>query len=165
MAYQGEFLDACGTINVDLGKIAVVAVSGSGPNVCGHLLLYSPSRGGYYFHVASINDYPRYMSETGFRQYLRENGKKELRRIYLALPNPQNALIRLEQLISETWLWVLVPHNCVAFVEDVLEAGGAEWSSYSNCPALATADTVSERAGRFMYELEGEIYRLYGAPR
>lgn len=39
MAYEGELLNECGTLHVDLSKIAVVAVSGSGPNVCGHLIV------------------------------------------------------------------------------------------------------------------------------
>ena len=40
MSYDGETLDACGIIELDLSKAYVVAVSGDGPNVCGHLLLF-----------------------------------------------------------------------------------------------------------------------------
>jgi hypothetical protein len=165
MAYEGEKLDSCGILDVDLTKIAVVAVSGSGPNVCGHLILFAPSHGGMYFHVAGINAYPRYMTQTGFQRYLRENSKRELRRRYLALPDPDGAYRRLEGLLARTWLWGLIPHNCVAFVEDVISAGGGGWSSYSNCPAVATADTIEQRVRSFMGSLEGEISRLYGVPR
>lgn len=88
MAYSGAILDQCGLINIDCSAIAVVAVSGDGPNVCGHLLLYSgPTRGGYYFHVADFHGYPRYMSQSGYERYLKESGKREIRRRYLSLPN------------------------------------------------------------------------------
>jgi hypothetical protein len=165
MSYAGEVLDACGVIDIDCSTVAVVAVSGDGPNVCGHLLLYTGRRGGYYFHVAEFRGHPRYMSEAGYQRYLRESGKTELRRRYLSLPDPQGALMYLEGLMAGTWTWLVLPNNCVAFVEEVIKAGGGTWSSYSNCPDLATQDTISERAQRFLNTLENEIYRLYGVPR
>jgi hypothetical protein len=51
MPYEGEVLNACGIVHADLSEISVVAVSGDGANLCGHLLLFSPKGGGYYFHV------------------------------------------------------------------------------------------------------------------
>lgn len=165
MGYTGEMLDQCGLIEIDCSKIAVVAASGDGPNVCGHLLLHTVNRGGYYFHVAELHGYPRYMSESGYQRYLQEAGKTELRRKYLSLPNPQGALLYLEGLMAKAWSWLVLPNNCVAFVEEVITAGGGTWGSYSNCPDVATQDTVSERIQRFLGQLEGEIYRLYGAPR
>ena len=166
MAYNGNILDQCGLINIDCSKTAVVAVSGDGPNVCGHLLLYTgPGRGGHYFHVAEFHGYPRYMSESGYQRYLREAGKTELRRRYLSLPNPEGALLYLEGLMANTWTWLVLPNNCVAFVEEVIRAGGGSWGSYSNCPDLATQDTIRQRIERFLGQLESEIYQLYGAPR
>ncbi|MER2602124.1 MAG: hypothetical protein ABTR27_07185 [Candidatus Competibacter phosphatis] len=166
MAYHGEILDQCGLIEIDCSLIAVVAVSGDGPNVCGHLLLHTgPSRGGYYFHVAELRGYPRYMSESGYQRYLRESGKTELRRRYLSLPDPQGALLYLEELMAKQWTWLVLPNNCVAFVEEVIKAGGGTWSSYSNCPAVATQDTLKQRIQGFLGQLENEIYRLYGVPR
>jgi hypothetical protein len=166
MAYSGEVLDACGVIAIDCSNVAVVAVSGGGPNVCGHLLLYTgPRRGGYYFHVAEFRGHPRYMSESDYRRYLRQAGKTELRRRYLALPNPNGALLYLEELMANTWIWGVLPNNCVAFVEEVIRAGGGMWASYSNCPDIATQDTLSERIQRFLRQLESEIYRQYGVPR
>lgn len=41
MSYSGEILDQCGLIQIDCSQVAVVAVSGDGPNICGHLLLYA----------------------------------------------------------------------------------------------------------------------------
>ncbi|MFH1844614.1 MAG: hypothetical protein ABIF77_15545 [bacterium] len=166
MAYTGEIMNACGMINIDLSKVAVVAVSGDGPNICGHLLLHAgPSRGGYYFHVAGeIHGYPRYMSEAGYKRYMREAGKTELRRRYLSLPDPNGALMYLEGLMANKWTWLVLPNNCVHFVEEVIKAGGGTWSSYSNCPDIATQDTLSERIDRFLQQLESEIYRMYGVP-
>lgn len=165
MAYEGDVLNVCSLTNVDLTRVEVVAVSGSGPNVCGHLILYTPSRGGYYFHVAGqVYGPPRQMSEAGFRRYLKENGKRELRRIPLQLPDPRGAERYLERLMAHNWFWGVLPHNCVAFCEAVLKAGGAQWDSYSNCPAIAT-DVPAVTLGRFLQSLETQIYNAYGVPR
>ena len=165
MSYSGEVLNACGLIDIDFTHTYVVAVSGDGPNVCGHLLLYAGNRGGYYFHVAELRGYPRYMDDAGYRRYLRESGKTELRRLSVSVPNPQGALNCLERLTAEKWTWLVIPNNCVSFVEEVLAAGGANWASASNCPALATAPTISSRIRSFLNRLEAAIYGLYGVPR
>ena len=165
MAYDGEEMNSCGTFDIDCSRVGVVAVSGSGPNVCGHLLLATNCAGNdVYFHVAVIHGKPKYMTSTGYQRYLKENGKSEIRRRLLSLPNPNGALVYLEGLMSDTWTWGALPNNCVAFVEEVIHAGGGDWSSYSNCPSVATQDSISERATRFMGQLENEIYQLYGVP-
>ena len=117
-----------------------------------------------YFHVAEVYGVPRYMSEQGFQRYLKENGKTEIRRRYIELPNPEGANLYLENLLANTWTWLVLPNNCVAFVEEVIHAGGGTWSSYSNCPTIATQDSIGERANRFMSQFESEIYRMYGVP-
>lgn len=166
MAYDGEFLDQCGTVQMDCSSVAVIAVSGSGPNVCGHLLIATGiGSNPIYFHVAELRGYPKYMTETGYRRYLRENGKSEIRRRILSLPNASGAELYLENLMANTWTWGAVPNNCVAFVEEVIAAGGGTWGSYSNCPSVAITDSVEERATRFLSTLENEIYRLYGVVR
>jgi hypothetical protein len=165
MAYDGETMNACGAFDIDCSRVAVVAVSGSGPNVCGHLLLATNSGGNnIYFHVAVVRGNPKYMTETGYQRYLKDNGKSEIRRRHLSLPNPNAATTYLEGLMSDTWTWGGIPNNCVAFVEEVIHAGGGDWSSYSNCPSLATQDSIGERATRFMSQLENEIFRSYGVP-
>jgi len=155
MAYEGDDLNACGVLNIDLSKIAVVAVTGSGPNICGHLIL--GTGGDLYFHVAGWNTYPKYMTASNLTRYLKENGKTEIRRRHMTLPDPNGALSYLEGLLSKTWQWGILPHNCVAFVEDVIAAGGGSWSSASNCPAVATADTIEERARRFMIDMDNAV--------
>jgi hypothetical protein len=174
MPYEGEVLNACGIVHADLSEISVVAVSGDGPNLCGHLLLFSPKGGGYYFHVtgdpnasgmARMRGFPMYMTEPGYRRYLKETGKRELRRRLLKLPNPAGAFLYLERLLSEKWTWMVLPNNCVSFVEEVIAAGGGEWGSYSNCPALSTSDSIAERIGYFYQWMESGAYRVYGVVR
>ena len=166
MAYDGEILDQCGLIEMDCTRVAVVAVSGSGPNLCGHLLIGTGAGGNTnYFHVAELRGYPKYMVPAGYTRYLNENGKSEIRRRVLSLPDPDAASMYLEELMANKWTWGVLPNNCVAFVEEVIAAGGGTWSSYSNCPSAATADSIETRANRFLNTLENEIYRLYGVPR
>jgi hypothetical protein len=118
----------------DFGRTACVIVSGSGPNACGHALL---SVGDDYFHVAGGNDYPRHMNANGYQRYLRENQKTELGRYFKHIPNRDAAQNKLMDLMSATWLWGVLPHNCIAFVEEVIQAGGAtNFGIYSNCPAM-----------------------------
>ena len=159
MPYNGEQLEACGVIEIDLREIEIVAVSGSGPNACGHLLLHTLSRGGYYFHVAEVRGVPRYMTPDGFRRYVRENHKSVLRRIKLELPNPSGAEAYLEQLLAEIWWWRVIPNNCVAFCEEVIQAGELDWGSYSNCPTLA-ADVPQQEVGNFLRRIDA--YLRYG---
>lgn len=165
MAYEGEILDSCGIVNVDFGKAEVVAVSGDGPNVCGHLLIFSPSGGGYYFHVAGVYNYPHYMSEAQYRRYLKETNKRELRRRSLQLPNPSGAFNKMESLLAEKWVWGILPNNCVAFVEEIISAGGGDWNSYSNCPAVAVADPIDSQIGMFYQWMESQVYGIYGIKR
>jgi hypothetical protein len=106
-----------------------------------------------------------YMNDAGYRTYLKENGKRELRRRKVDLPNAAGALLYVEELMSQKWTWAVLPHNCVAFVEAVIDAGGGTWGSYSNCPAISTADTVNERVQRFYNWMTSEIYNLYGVPQ
>lgn len=175
MAYEGEILNACGSIQIDFSDTFVVAVSGDKPNLCGHLLIYTAKGGGYYFHVIGdvsasgvinkIHAFPKYMNDAGYRRFLKENGKRELRRRQIKLPNPSGALLYIERLLSEKWWWAILPHNCVTFVEEVITAGGGNWGSSSNCPVIATEDSVSQRIQSFYIWMESEVYGLYGAPR
>jgi len=106
-----------------------------------------------------------YMTEAGYRQYLKDTRKRELRRRPLNLPNPAQAYLYLEGLLAEKWTWAVLPNNCVSFVEEVIKAGGGDWGSYSNCPAMATSDSVRERLARFYQWMESGVYDLYGVTR
>lgn len=173
MAYEGEILFGCNVIHPQFTDTYVVAVTGDGPNVCGHLLVYDNS-GGYYFHavgdpgasgVGKVLGYPMYMNDAGYRRYLATTGKKEIRRRKVVLPNPAGARDFVEARLADKWLWGVLPHNCVSFVEAVISAGGGSWGSYSNCPAVAVSDSLEERAQRLYQWVESGVYELYRVPR
>jgi hypothetical protein len=138
MAYEGDIILACPA--VDYSTVWAVVVSGAKWNPCGHALLYtgmSSKQGGWYFHVARAYGLPRQMqNEELYQQYLKENGKREITRYEIRLPNPEGAARRLEELVGKAWVWAVLPNNCAAFVEDIVRAGGSSAGLYSNCPRL-----------------------------
>lgn len=133
MPYEGEVMHRCVLRPFDFRSTYVVVVSGDGINFCGHMILHA---GAFYFHVAGFDDPPRYMLADGFTRYLKETGKHEIRRTFVKVPNPLGAHQKLEELLATKWMWLVLPHNCAAFCEDVLAAGGSKAGLYSNCPAL-----------------------------
>ena len=132
MPYNGEHLQFCRAVPFDWKLANLVVVSGWGPNLCGHAVI---NAGLFYFHIDGPNDYPWYMDEAGYRRYLRENEKRELRRYRVALPNPEGAQRKMEELSARRWKWMVLPNNCATYVEEIFQAGGSNFSSRLNCPA------------------------------
>lgn len=124
MAYEGEELYFCPPHMFDFARASAVIVSGDWPNRWNHMLLNTGGANGVYFHVAGVIARPRYMDEVGYRRYLKETGKSELKRIPLFVHHPEAAQLRLEQSLNETWTWGGVIHNCETFVEEIIMAGG-----------------------------------------
>jgi hypothetical protein len=122
MAYQGDEIDYCTAFRFDLAH--AVVVSGAKWNPCGHMLLNTGGYGGWYFHVAEVRGLPKFMNEAGYQRYLKENGKREIRRVFVPLKNPDAANAKLEEPLAKKWTWFLLPNNCGNFVEEVLQAGG-----------------------------------------
>jgi hypothetical protein len=87
--YEGDIMAQCLLKPFDFKYTRAVIVSGYGINFCGHTLLCTG--GGWYFHVAGKYDVPRFMREDGYMRYLRENGKHEIRRWIVKIPNPAGA--------------------------------------------------------------------------
>jgi hypothetical protein len=72
-------------------------------------------------------------------RYLRESGKRELRRDRISIPNPNGAQQKLEDLTSRPWQWAVLPNNCATFFEAIVQAGGARRVGlYLNCPTAET---------------------------
>jgi hypothetical protein len=74
------------------------------------------------------------MNENGYLRYKLECGKTELFRRKVTMPYPTGAQRKLEELSLKPWLWLVVPNNCVSYVEEIFHAGGASDSSLYNCP-------------------------------
>lgn len=124
MAYEGEELNFCPPNMFDFSNASAVVVSGDGPNVYGHMLLNTGGPGGVYFQIVDVLARPRYMTEDGYQRYLSETRKRELHRIPVFIPNPPASQLKLEQILSDSWAWGVVVHNCVTMVEDIIVAGG-----------------------------------------
>ena len=127
----------------DFSKTYAVVVSGVTP--CGHMLLNTGGLGGWYFHVAGVYKRPKVMGERGYRRYLLENQKIELSpRTFIPIPYPEKSNKKLEEIMQKKWLWGILPHNCVVLVEEIIQAGGANFGLYSNCPAIERLTTRSK---------------------
>ncbi len=141
MAYVGEKMIACPAIPYDFSDAHAIVVSGDRPNFCGHLMLRVGLKGSFtYLHVAGLRTEPRQMNEAGYKRYLDENGKRELKRFRVKISKPNSAMFEIEQLLSVKWMWGVLPHNCASFVETVVSAGGSSAGLYMNCPALEQFD-------------------------
>ena len=139
MGYEGEILRMC-TSSFDFTDCSVIVVNGDQFNPCGHALLNvadaDGTAGGWYFQVAGLYDYPRYMDAWGYQRYLNENDKTELYRLSLSIPDPDGAIQTLEQLMGKKWVWGGIVHNCGTFVETVAEGGGGTAYPLINCPLM-----------------------------
>lgn len=143
MAYEGIHLNECRARPFRWSDTYIVIVSGARWNPCGHTVLNSGGRGGYYFQVGgdgakAVYNKPLCMDESGFRRYLQENKKMELRRQRVVVPKPMAAQEKLDTLMSKPWLWTVLPHNCATFAEEILQAGGANIGITFNCPSRET---------------------------
>lgn len=134
--YVGEIMHKCMLRPFDFKHAFAVVVSGATWNPCGHMLLNTGGSGGWYFHVAERKGNPRFLRADGYRRYLQEHQKRELRRTFVSVPNPGGAHQRLEELLAKQWSWFVLPNNCASFVEEVVAAGGSKAGLYLNCPAI-----------------------------
>ena len=132
--YEGAKMIVCPLEESDFHHVCAVVVSGDGINACGHTLLHIGNSWSWYVHIAGFYNAPKFMHESGYRRYLKENSKRELRRWPIKLPNPKRAHEKLHELIEKPWLWGILAHNCASFVEEVVQAGGSKVGIYLNCP-------------------------------
>lgn len=133
--YRGEYLRTWRAIRFPWSQSNAVVVSGAGPNFCGHAML---NAGHHYFHIDGLHDYPLYMDEIGYKRFLKENGKREISRHPVSLSNPEGAQRKLEELSAKRWLWLILPHNFAAYIEEIFRAGGSKSGIFSNCPVAWT---------------------------
>lgn len=132
--YDGDEMVVNPLRSSDFLHTCAVIVTGDPGNPCGHALLHVGDL--YYFHIAGRNNLPKFMSESSYQRYLKENGKREIRRWIVKVPNPEAAHQKLLELVIKKWPWYVVYNNCASFVEVVLEAGGSKAGMYFNCPSV-----------------------------
>jgi hypothetical protein len=100
MAYDGDPTFVCRPYAYDFVRAHAVVVSGAKLNPCGHMLLNAGGTGGWYFHIAEWIGRPRCMNERGYRRYLEEHGKREVRRTWVPLRDVSRAQAKLEELLA-----------------------------------------------------------------
>ena len=146
MAFEGYLVNRIEPYHGDFSNVFMVGVSGSGINLWGHAILFVPNVAGsltegLYFHVVGTDagvftagEFPRCMPcYADFQKYLSENGKTELFRKSYKLPNPQDAIDRLNELTAKPRVWLAIKHNCVTFVHAIVHAGG-NYAFFNNLP-------------------------------
>lgn len=135
--FNGRTLKEFGQLPpMDMQSVEIVLVTGAGPNLCGHILLMV--KGGHYFHFdgPSMLNYPRYLTDAEFRNYLTQSKKKELLRKALHLPCPERARDHLLHLMQNRWPTMLISHNCASFAAEIIFSGGNFWSVPQHCPTV-----------------------------
>ena len=182
MAFEGAPIKSLSGLQLTHASCELLIVSGSGPNLAGHMLMELPASPGgtkSIFHIAGLRDYPFWMASADFGKYLKENKKKELGRKHINLPKPGAAETYLAKAIKTKWTWGGIVNNCVSFCEEYIEAGGSTWSMRTNMPALFdtrrpddaigawVSDTYRRAENGFssvLSQAEAEIRRRYGLP-
>lgn len=144
MAYEGEILKMCPS-DIDFTNTWAVVVSGASWNPCGHMLLCCglDSESSWYLQVAGqgvrellgVYAYPKFMrGDKSYNRYLRENKKRELRRLDAKITNSSGAYKKLMDLMAEKYFWKVLPDNCVTFTREIIRAGGGDLKVLLNCP-------------------------------
>ena len=132
--YEGAGVILCPLEVRDFQHVCAGIVSGHKVNPCGHTLLHIGKSWSWHVHIAGPYKLPKFIPESHYMRYLKENGKREIRRWEIKLPNPKGAHEKLHELMEKPWFWGVVAHNCTSFSEEVVQAGGSNAGQYFNCP-------------------------------
>jgi hypothetical protein len=171
MAFDGAPITTLAGLQLTHASCELLIVSGSGPNIAGHMLMELPARAGgtkSVFHIGAVRDYPYWMASSDYPRYLKEAGKTEIGRKFISLPKPGDAEIDLAKAIRTKWTWGGIINNCVSFCEEYIDAGGSEWSMWTNAPAVYKRQNPGEYIGNWLDDMyrraDSEIRRIYGMP-
>jgi hypothetical protein len=182
MAFDGAPIKTLSGLGLTHTTCELLIVSGSGPNLAGHMLMELPAAPGgtrSIFHIGAVRDFPYWMKSSDFGRYLKENDKKELGRKHITLPKPRDAEAYLTKAIRTKWTWGGIINNCVSFCEEYIAAGGSSWSMRTNMPALFNTQRPDDAIGNWLSDTyrraesgvtgvlsqaEAEIRRRYGLP-
>ena len=75
----------------DFQHVCAVIVTGSGVNACGHTLLHVGESWSWYVHIAGPYKLPKFIPESNYMRYLKENSKCDICLWIVKLPNPKEA--------------------------------------------------------------------------
>lgn len=177
MAFEGDQLTVCPP-DINFTVTEAVVVSGATWNPCGHMLLCCGSNSGdaWYahvagiagngggLHVAGVYGYPAFMREEGYQRYLKENKKREIRRMDAKIQNPRAAYAKLTSLMADKWFWKVLPDNCAQFAKDVIAAGGGDLRVMLNCPDQEYVRKVGREINGVLTRM-GEFQRANRGPK
>ena len=113
MAYtfDGDTIKSKAMPSVSCSSVAIIIVTGITP--CGHMLLNTGGKEGWYFHVTDFGiKYPKFMGYTGYLRYMRENEKREFARVPVSLANPAMGESELSNLLMRQWFYDPMERNC-----------------------------------------------------
>jgi len=74
MAFDGAPIKTLSGLQLTHSSCELLIVSGSGPNLAGHMLMELPARPGgtrSIVHIGGVSDYPCWMAAADFSRYLR----------------------------------------------------------------------------------------------
>lgn len=173
MPYDGELLNQC-PADIDFTLTQAVVVSGASWNPCGHMLLCAgvSSSTSWYFHVAGdgihelygVYGYPKFMRESQYNRFLRDNGKHEIRRVDAKIINPSSAYKKLSHLMTSKWFWKVLPDNCVTFIREIVSAGGGDLKVMLNCPDQEVVHAVGQGIKEVL-DRQAEFQRANRGPK
>lgn len=151
--YVGEEMHQCLITPFDFKNTYAIVVSGDRFNPCGHMILNvgSTESAGWWFHVIEIRGRPKFMRRAGYERYRKENSKTVLSTRRIEIPNPDGAQRKLDELLSRSWSWFVLPNNCASFLEGVVRAGGSKAGLYLNCPTLERFKWLEESSYRYYF--------------
>lgn len=103
-------------------QFRIVYVTGSGPNVYGHALIFLGRAG--FIHIDEVTGYPKHMTINQFNDYLTYYGKKILGIQKPPLDNINKSILKFMEMLHQKYEWYVVVHNCLTFCHQILEPGG-----------------------------------------
>jgi hypothetical protein len=159
MSYEGNYYGdlkfaELPDVSGDLPYVLVV----SGATPWGHCLLKTQS-GCYHITKAGLT-YPRHIpSFSDFLRYVNENNKFVLGWLEILDSATDKLAAAVKASLNTSWLYGFVVHNCVNYVESMLEKSGSKFKfAGTNLPTngLKQSITLNERGivGRFNTRVE-----------
>jgi hypothetical protein len=125
----------------------LVIVSGSGPNVFGHMLLCFDTIKGFYVHVHRAGKHkPNVIcGADAFQYYLKKENKTVLDIIEINDMTDKNAAReKLKKRLMNKYFWGAATHNCAEFAATIVQAGGSKYTAKCWLPSEMKKEMTNE---------------------